>query len=73
MRANEASSAPHRYLFLLFREPKGLELRKEDVGGDEFVQRRSFDAAAFVQKHALELVAVNWMHGVGDGWKAGAS
>uniref|UniRef100_A0A0B7K6D1 Phosphatidylethanolamine-binding protein n=1 Tax=Bionectria ochroleuca TaxID=29856 RepID=A0A0B7K6D1_BIOOC len=62
------SSKPHRYLFLLFREPKGLDLTKEDVGGEEFVQRRSFDPAAFVSKYGLNLVSVNWMLGAGDGW-----
>lgn len=62
------SSRPHRYLFLLFREPEGLALSKEDVGGEEFVQRRSFQAAEWVQKHGLVLVGVNWMLGAGDGW-----
>ncbi|KAL6236515.1 hypothetical protein BDW75DRAFT_250064 [Aspergillus navahoensis] len=62
-------SRPHRYLFLLFREPEGLSLSKEDVGGEEFVQRRSFQAAEWVQKHGLVLVGVNWMLGAGDGWK----
>lgn len=63
------SSKPHRYLFLLFREPPApAALSKEDVGGEEFVQRRSFDAATFVSKHGLALVGVNWMLGAGDGW-----
>ncbi|PTB39379.1 hypothetical protein M441DRAFT_437149 [Trichoderma asperellum CBS 433.97] len=62
-------SKPHRYLFLLFREPHGLTLTKEDVGGEEFVQRRSFDPVTFVEKHQLQLVSVNWMKGAGDGWK----
>ena len=63
------SSKPHRYLFLLFRERQGpAALSKEDVGGEEFVQRRSFDAATFVSKHGLTLVGVNWMLGAGDGW-----
>ncbi|PKY07668.1 putative phosphatidylethanolamine-binding protein [Aspergillus campestris IBT 28561] len=61
-------SNPHRYLFLLFREPTAFAPRKEDVGGEEFVQRRSFPAAKWVEEHGLELVAVNWMQGVGDGW-----
>ncbi|KAL4874582.1 phosphatidylethanolamine-binding protein [Aspergillus karnatakaensis] len=61
-------SRPHRYLLLLFREPEGLSLTKEDVGGEEFVQRRSFKAAEWVQAHGLELVAVNWFLGAGDGW-----
>ncbi|GAB1206030.1 hypothetical protein APSETT445_004711 [Aspergillus pseudonomiae] len=61
-------SRPHRYLFLLFREPHSLSLSKEDVGGEEFTARRSFKAAEWVQQHGLELVAVNWMLGAGDGW-----
>ncbi|KAG9249546.1 phosphatidylethanolamine-binding protein [Emericellopsis atlantica] len=63
-------SAPHRYLFLLFREPQSLSLAKDDVGGEEFVQRRSFDAAKFVSSNGLQLVAVNWMLCAGDGWTA---
>ncbi|KAK4096215.1 hypothetical protein N658DRAFT_511393 [Parathielavia hyrcaniae] len=63
-------SGPHRYLFLLFAEPpseEGLKLDKSDVGGDEFVERRSFRAEEFVQSHGLRLVGVQWMRGVGDG------
>ncbi|KAI0383518.1 PEBP-like protein [Hypomontagnella monticulosa] len=62
-------SKPHRYLFLLYREPAGLALTKEDVGGEEFVQRRSFRPAEFAEKHGLRLVGVNWMTCAGDGWK----
>ncbi|KAJ3543167.1 hypothetical protein NM208_g3721 [Fusarium decemcellulare] len=62
-------SKPHRYLFLLYRQPANLTLTKEDVGGEEFVERRSFDAAKFVEKHQLRLVGVNWMLCAGDGWK----
>ncbi|KAL4867241.1 hypothetical protein BDV12DRAFT_171754 [Aspergillus spectabilis] len=62
-------SRPHRYLLLLFREPEGLSLSKEDVGGEEFVQRRSFKAADWVREHGLVLVGVNWFLGAGDGWK----
>ncbi|KAK4032698.1 PEBP-like protein [Parachaetomium inaequale] len=62
-------SGPHQYLFLLFAEPDGLSLEKEDVGGEEFVERRSFRAEEFVQRHGLRLVGVQWMRGVGDGWK----
>jgi phosphatidylethanolamine-binding protein (PEBP) family uncharacterized protein len=62
-------SGPHRYLFLLFEEPEqGLLLEKDDVGGEEFVQRRSFRAEEFVSKQKLKLVGVQWMRGVGDGW-----
>ncbi len=63
-----SSSTPHRYLFLLFREPPGLSIGKVDVGGEEFVERRSFEAVDWVVKHGLELVSVNWMLGAGDGW-----
>lgn len=63
-------SKPHRYLYLLFREPEGLSLQKSDVGGEEFVERRSFKAAEFVDTLKLELVGVNWMLGAGGGWTA---
>ncbi|KAJ6445141.1 phosphatidylethanolamine-binding protein [Purpureocillium lavendulum] len=62
------SSNPHRYLFLLFREPDGLDLTEADVGGQEFTHRRSFDAAAFIVQHKLKLVGMSWMRGAGDGW-----
>ncbi|KAJ4288102.1 hypothetical protein N0V90_012119 [Kalmusia sp. IMI 367209] len=65
-------SKPHRYLFLLYREPEGLkELSKEDVGGEEFVERRSFGAKDWTSNLGLELVGVNWMLGAGDGWNGG--
>lgn len=64
-------SGPHRYLFLLFKEPQGFSVEKSDVGGEEFVDRRSFGAKEFVEKHGLELVGVQWMRGVGDGWNDG--
>ncbi|KAF4977310.1 hypothetical protein FZEAL_6133 [Fusarium zealandicum] len=62
-------SKPHRYLFLLYLQPADLSLTKEDVGGEEFVQRRSFDAPKFVEENKLKLIAVNWMLCAGDGWK----
>lgn len=62
-------SGPHRYLFLVFAEPEGLSLEKGDVGGEEFVDRRSFGAAEFVETHGLRLAGVQWMRGVGDGWR----
>ncbi|KAI9903713.1 hypothetical protein N3K66_000242 [Trichothecium roseum] len=61
-------STPHRYLFLLFREPPGLTLDQGDVGGEEFEQRRSFKPAELVQSKGLKLVDANWMLGAGDGW-----
>jgi len=61
-------STPHRYLFLLYREPENFALSKEDVGGEEFVDRRSFNAVDWVRKNGLELVGLNWMLGAGDGW-----
>ena len=64
-------SGPHRYLFLLFKEPEAFSIEKEDVGGEEFVDRRSFKAREFVERHGLELVGVQWMRGVGDGWNEG--
>ncbi|KAI8625314.1 phosphatidylethanolamine-binding protein [Xylariaceae sp. FL1651] len=62
-------SKPHRYLFLLYREPEGLNLSKEDVGGEEFVQRRSFQPVEYAERHGLRLVGVNWMYCAGDGWE----
>ncbi|KAL6917263.1 hypothetical protein FSST1_008758 [Fusarium sambucinum] len=62
-------SKPHRYLILLYRQPSNLDLKKEDVGGEEFTQRRSFDTAKFVEKYDLRLVGANWFLGAGDGWK----
>ncbi|KAI1828177.1 phosphatidylethanolamine-binding protein [Xylaria intraflava] len=62
-------SKPHRYLFLLYREPESLSLLKEDVGGEEFVQRRSFRPDEFAARHGLHLVGLNWMYCAGDGWK----
>jgi len=38
------------------------------VGGEEFVDRRSFKAVEWVQKAGLELVGLSWMLGAGDGW-----
>ena len=62
-------SGPHRYLFLLFLEPEGLHLKKGDVGGEEFVDRRSFRAEELVERYGLRLAGVQWMTGVGDGWR----
>jgi hypothetical protein len=61
-------SGPHRYLFLLFREPEGFEIGRGDVGGEEFVERRSFAVEEWVGRFGLVLVGVQWMRGVGDGW-----
>ncbi|ETS75868.1 hypothetical protein PFICI_12812 [Pestalotiopsis fici W106-1] len=61
-------SKPHRYLFLLYREPEALDLKKQDAGGEEFVERRSFKPAQFAEKFQLKLVSVNWMTCAGDGW-----
>ncbi|ODA77758.1 hypothetical protein RJ55_06360 [Drechmeria coniospora] len=55
-------SQPHRYLFLLFREPEDLSL-----GHDDASDTRQFDAVGFIAKHGLELIGVNWMLGLGDG------
>jgi len=62
-------SSPHRYLFLLYREPEGFALTKGDVGGEKFTDRRSFKADEWARKHGLELVSINWMRCAGDGWK----
>ncbi|KAI1263966.1 PEBP-like protein [Xylariaceae sp. FL1019] len=63
-------SKPHRYLFLLYREPEGSAFSKEDVGGEEFVQRRSFNPTDYAMRHRLILVGVNWMYCAGDGLHA---
>jgi len=52
----------------LYREPENFNLSKEDVGGEEFVDRRSFNAAEWVKKNGLEIVGLSWMMGAGDGW-----
>ncbi|KAE8827260.1 hypothetical protein PTNB85_08613 [Pyrenophora teres f. teres] len=62
-------SGPHRYLFLLFEEKEGGGLEKTDVGGEEFVDRRSFRAEEVVERKGMKLVGLQWMRGVGDGWK----
>lgn len=62
------SSKPHRYLFLLFRESRPLDLTKDDIGGEEFEQRRSFQPAEAASKFGLTLVGVNWMKCAADDW-----
>jgi hypothetical protein len=57
-------------MFLLFQEPETFSLAKADVGGEEFVQRRSFKADEFIKSNGLQLVSINWFNGVGDSWKA---
>jgi phosphatidylethanolamine-binding protein (PEBP) family uncharacterized protein len=64
-------SGPHRYLFLLFEEKLGESMETSDVGGGGFVERRSFRAEVLAAKKGLKLVGVQWMRGVGDGWKGG--
>jgi len=55
---------------LLYKEPAAFaQLTKSDVGGEEFVDRRSFKADEFVAKHDLELVAASWFSGVGDSFQ----
>lgn len=46
-----------------------MDLSKAQVGGEEFVDRRSFKPAEFASAHGLTLVGVNWMTCAGDGWK----
>ena len=61
-------SKPHRYLFLLYREPSDLkELSKEDVGGEEFVDRRSFGAKEWVEKWGVGVGGGDFFVG-GGGW-----
>lgn len=57
-------------MFQLFREPKGGlgHLTKADIGGEEFVERRSFDSVGWAAARGLELVAANWMSCASDAW-----
>ncbi|KAG9239822.1 phosphatidylethanolamine-binding protein [Calycina marina] len=65
--AKDHVATPHRYIFLLFKEPAAFaKVENKDVGGEEFVDRRSFKADAFVEEHGLVLVGANWFMGVGD-------
>ncbi|PSR80160.1 phosphatidylethanolamine-binding protein [Coniella lustricola] len=68
----KADSHPHRYLFLLFRESRPLDLSKDDIGGEEFEQRRSFHPAEAVSKFGLTLVGFNWMKCAADDWSEGS-
>jgi hypothetical protein len=45
-------------------------MKKDDVGGDELEERRTFKPADFAKEHGLELVAVNWMTCAPDGWNS---
>ncbi|KAI9052039.1 hypothetical protein LZ554_004293 [Drepanopeziza brunnea f. sp. 'monogermtubi'] len=62
----DATASRHRYLFLLFREPAGFKFVRGEVGGDAFIERRSFDAAGWAAGRGLVLVGVEWFSGVGD-------
>ena len=68
-RPKETEAIPHCYIFLLFRDPETFSTAKESLGREEFVQRRSFKAAKFIEENKLELAAVNWFRGVADAWK----
>lgn len=46
-----------------------MDLKKEEIGGEELTQRRSFKPSEVAKKIGLELVGVNWMTCAGDGWK----
>ncbi|PVF97109.1 PEBP-like protein [Serendipita vermifera] len=55
------NTGQHRYLFLLYREPKdGFSITSEDIVGNEFVQRRAWNVTEFVEKKNLTLVGVNF-------------
>jgi len=59
------NSGLHRYVFLLFQEPKSFSGFKVPEGsaeyGSELEQRRSWDAFEFGQKHGLKLVGANFL------------
>jgi phosphatidylethanolamine-binding protein len=57
------SSGSHRYTFLLFCEPKGTNFSinaEEDLGGNEFEQRRKWNATDFATKKGLTLVGATF-------------
>jgi len=56
-------SGIHRYTFLLFREPKTGSYSvnaEEDLGGNEFTQRRNWNAIEFANKKGLTLVGATF-------------
>ncbi|RKU46388.1 hypothetical protein DL546_004539 [Coniochaeta pulveracea] len=65
----EKDSTPHSYLYLLYREPRNQDPRKEDVGGDEFEERRAWKPEDYIKKHELKLVGLNWMTCAPEGGK----
>lgn len=54
------SSGPHRYTFLLYREPEEHTVSSDDVIGNEFTQRRNWNLEAFVEKKGLTLVGTTF-------------
>lgn len=56
-------SGPHRYVFLLFREPKDFAPTIKDVGApsNEFTDRRNWNAMEFAKKNGLALVGATFM------------
>lgn len=54
-------------MFLLYKEPEAFRtFNSKELGGEEFLARRKFQAKNFVRDQKLELVGVNWFLGVGD-------
>lgn len=64
-------SDPHRYIFLLYREPSPrldsyVALKSEDIGisNTSAMTRKSFNTSLFVETYQLTLVGANWFRGV---------
>lgn len=65
------SSEPHRYVFLLYREPSSsaemyTALKAQDIGIDPTnpSTRKTFKPSKFAEAYDLKLVGVNWFKGV---------
>ncbi|KAH9822208.1 phosphatidylethanolamine-binding protein [Melampsora americana] len=67
----DSSSDPHRYIFLLYREPSPslgsyVSLKSETIGivDASALTRKSFNTGLFVETYQLTLVGFNWFKGV---------
>ncbi|KAG0141803.1 hypothetical protein CROQUDRAFT_135934 [Cronartium quercuum f. sp. fusiforme G11] len=64
----DEQSDPHRYIFLLYREPSSsiqetyLSLKSKDIGIDDtnIQTRKNFNFSNFAEKYQLTLVGINW-------------
>ncbi|EGG02948.1 uncharacterized protein MELLADRAFT_38287 [Melampsora larici-populina 98AG31] len=67
----DPSSDPHRYIFLLYREPSPsldsyVALKSENIGisNASALTRKSFNTSLFVETYQLTLVGFNWFKAV---------